>query len=206
MLGRQTRPDVRGPVALLPPLLLEPPLLMLVNSCWGARPPRTALLLLPLLLLTERVRRCVLPVGVVVVVVVVRRSRICFRDRSDMLLSRPGVVGPAAGEAELLPLSMLAAVAAAADGVPAPPSPLLLFLPVASTSRLMDTEEVAGLHTLPQPPLQLVQLVLADPALLPLLMAAFLTAAAAAVAAAMLAAAGVMPHMSGGGLGPFLTL
>lgn len=203
MLGRQTRPEVRGPVALLPPLLLDPPLLMLVNSCWGARPPRTALLLLlPLLLLTERVRRCVLPVGVEGVVVV-RRSRICFRDRSDMLLSRPGVVGPAAGEAELLPLSLLAAVAAAADGVPAPPSPLLLFLPVASTSRLMDTEEVAGLHTLPQPPLQLVQ---ADPALLPLLMAAFLTAAAAAVAAAMLAAAGVMPHMSGGGLGPFLAL
>jgi hypothetical protein len=70
---------------------------------------------------------------------------------------------------------------------------------VASTSRLIDTDEVTGLHTLPHPPLQLVQ----EPTLL-LLLLADLAAAAAAVAAAMPAAAGVMPHMSGGGLGPFL--
>jgi hypothetical protein len=64
----------------------------------------------------------------------------------------------------------------------------------------MDTFDVTGVHTLPQPPLQLVQV---EPALL-LPLVAF--AEAAAVAAAMLAAAGVMPHMSGGGLGPFLAL
>jgi hypothetical protein len=98
-------------------------------------------------------------------------------------------------------VSLPAAVAAAAEGVPALPSPeLVIFLPVASTSKLIDKDEVAGLHTLPHPPLQLVQ----EPTLLLLL--ADLAAAAAAVAAARLAAAGVTPHMSGGGLGPFLAL
>lgn len=74
--------------------------------------------------------------------------------------------------------------------------------PVASTSRLIDTEDVAGVQPLPQPPLQLAQ----EVELLLLLLDLAMAAAAVAVAAAMLAAAGVMPHMRGGGLGPFLAL
>lgn len=98
----------------------------------------------------------------------------------------------------LMPVNRPAAVAAA-ELTAGPPCALFLFPPVASTSRLIDTDDVTGVHTLPQPPLQLVQTE-------PLLPAPRAAAAAAAVAAAMLAAAGVMPHMSGGGLGPCLAL
>jgi hypothetical protein len=75
----------------LPPPLLPPLLGLFVNSCCGTRPLLAALLLLPLLLLIERVRRCVL------LLPDVRWSRICFRDRSDMVLSRLGVVGADTG-------------------------------------------------------------------------------------------------------------
>lgn len=103
----------------------------------------------------------------------------------------------------LMPVNRPAAVAAA-ELAAGPPTTLFLLPPVASTSRLIDTEDVTGVHTLPQAPLQLVQ---TEPLLLLLLLLlALAAAAAAAVAAAMLAAAGVMPHMSGGGLGPCLAL
>lgn len=88
-----------------------------------------------------------------------------------------------------------------ATGVPST-EPLPLLAPfVASTSKLIDTAEVAGglhapplLHTLP--------LLL----LLPLLLALPLLAAAAAAAATMLAAAGVTPQLIVGGLGPCVAL
>lgn len=101
VLGRVTRPDVRGPaggamfVAAAPLLLLlSRALRLLENSCCGTRLP-DLLDLLPLLLLLERVRRWEL----LLLGVVVSCSRIWRRDRSDMLLSRLGVVG-AEGEAD----------------------------------------------------------------------------------------------------------
>jgi hypothetical protein len=97
-----------------------------------------------------------------------------------------------------LPAAVVAAAAAAAEGVLG--LELLLLPPVASTRRLIATEDLAGAT---------LQLVHAEPTLPQLLVAPAplaAAAAAAAVAAAMPAAAGVMPHISGGGLGPCFAL
>lgn len=223
-----------------------------------------------LLALLERDRRCEL-----LLLLLVRCSLICLSDRSDMLLSRLGVEGPAAG---LLAPTLLSTESPVA-GKPAghrwwwdkvsfkvevvcelcgstvgggasvfscsfsfrpdvshmlmqpcrawlsthskrlsskhsldPSAPGLFLAPwaVASTNKLMDTDDFPGRHALLLLLLQpLLQLVRVEPLLLLLLLLfafAAAAAAAAAVAAAMLAAAGVTPHMRGGGLGPCLAL
>lgn len=101
VLGRHTRPEVRGPV--LPAVLL--PLMLPANSCWGVMPLRAALLLLPLLL--ERAMCWLLPLLLLPLLPLLaaeRWSRSCLRERSDMLLSSSGV----AGAARLLLLLLLA--------------------------------------------------------------------------------------------------
>lgn len=89
VVGRLTRPDVRGPAGGA--MLVLP-----ANSCWGTMPLRADLLLLLELLtlpLFERASRWPVEVVLLLLVVLVMRSLICVRDRSDMLLSRLGVAG-----------------------------------------------------------------------------------------------------------------